>query len=283
MITLENSELGVSILHPVADRARLGARYCAGGYVYQVEDKQMGPLLSGPEYPQDVPSVINGQGMPDVFQFTFFADPEECPPKKMIIGVGVLDNSARQKASDSHFSLPVSVACEWDIRTAADTVSMTTRQAHGGRSLELARTLHLSERTLASTTTLKNTGAGEMPFRWFAHPFFPRMAKNEACSPGFAYVLPECAGFFVDRTGAIGLRESFDWNAGCFQLLEGIEDEQFCIRQHHPLCGVVHADGNFPLFRVALWANRNTFSIEPFLQRTLQPGEEYAWTLTYRF
>ena len=283
MITLENSELSIAILHPVDDCERLGVRYCAGGYVYQVNDKKSGHLFAGPEFPSPVPSVINGQGMPDVFQFTFFSDPNECPPAKMIIGVGVLDNPMRQKASESHFALPVSEACEWNIHAAADAVSMTTRQSHGGRSLELERTLRLTDRTLASATRLKNIGSSEMLFRWFAHPFFPRMAKDESCRPGFTYVLPECAGYFVDRAGAIGLRENFDWNAGAYQLLEGMEDEQFCVRARHPLCEAVHVDGDFPLHRVALWANQHTFSIEPFLQRTLQPEEEYAWTLTYRF
>jgi hypothetical protein len=283
MITLDNSELSVSILHPVDDRDRLGVRYCSGGYVYQVEDKHRGPLFSGPEYPSASPSVINGQGMPDVFQFTQFDDPNDCPPVKMIIGVGVLDNAVHQKASDVHFSLPIAEACAWEIDTTPASVVMRTRQALDGHALRLERSLHLSERTLVSTTILANTGSRALMFRWFAHPFFPRMATDESCILGFPYVLPECGGFFVDKVGAIGLRDSYDWKTGCFQLLEGIEDEQFCIRQRHPKCDTVHVDGNFPLHRVALWANEQTFSIEPFLQRTLQPGEDYAWTFSYRF
>ena len=283
MIILENSKLRVSILHPVDDRERLGARYCTGGYVYQVEDKTLGPLFSGPEYPSLSPSVINGQGMPDVFQFTFFDDPEERPPVKMIIGVGLLDNGVGQKASDLHFSLPVSEPCTWETTIDAGSVFMHTRQSQAGRSLELGRTLRLSERTLASTTLLKNTGNGEMEFRWFAHPFFPRMADDESCTPDFTFVLPECGAFYTDKGGAIGFNKSFDWIAGGFQPLEGTAGQRFGVRQHHPLCGSVRVDGDFPLHRVVLWANEKTFSIEPFLERTLQPGDEYAWTLTYRF
>ncbi len=283
MITLENSQLAVSILHPVDDRALLGPRYCTGGYVYQVADAALGPLLSGPEYPSSAPSVINGQGMPDVFQFTLFDDPDDRPAAKLIIGVGVLDNAVGQKAADSHFTLPVASYCEWEIVQAADAVSMTTQQAHADHALGLERVVRLDERTLISTTRLKNTGKREMPFRWFAHPFFPRMAKNESCKPGFPFTLPACGGFFVDAQGAIGLTESYDWNAGCFQLLEGIEGERFSVRQRHPIVDAVTIDGDFPMHRVAIWANANTFSIEPFAQQTLRAGEELTWTLSYRF
>jgi len=283
MITLENSQLIVSVLHPADDRALLGPRYCTGGYVYQVADARLGPLLSGPEYPSSVPSLINGQGMPDVFQFTLFDDPDERPASKLVIGVGVLDNAVGQKASDSHFTLTVADYCEWEIVQAPDAVSMTTHQSLAGRALGLERVLRLDDRMLTSTTRLKNLGNGEMPFRWFAHPFFPRTAKDDSCKPGFPFTLPACGGFFVDAHGAIALTESYDWNAGCFQLLEGVEGKLFSVHQRHPKVDTVTIDGDFPLHRVAIWANANTFSIEPFVQRTLRAGEEAAWTLSYRF
>ena len=281
MIILQNSALKVSIVDPADDRGLLGARYCTGGYVYQVEDTVLGPLFAGPEYPS-APSAINGQGIPDVFQYTFYDDPGERPPVKMIIGVGLLENTARQKAADLHFTLPVSVPCEWSVTSEADTVTMNAVQAHGGRSLAIERSLTLHGRTLRSTTWLVNTGQRELPFRWFAHPFFPRMATGESCRPGFSFRLPASDGFAVDSDGAIGLRKAFNWDEGCFQHLDGVEGQRFNIRQRHPLCGEIVVDGDFPLHRIALWANAHTFSIEPFLQHTLRPEEGYTWTLTYR-
>ena len=32
-----------------------------------------------------------------------------------------------------------------------------------------------------------------------------------------------------------------------------------------------------------VWGNENAFSWEPFLERWLAPGEEYAWTIEYVF
>jgi hypothetical protein len=37
MLILENATLKVSILDPVDDVNRLGARYCSGGYIFQVQ------------------------------------------------------------------------------------------------------------------------------------------------------------------------------------------------------------------------------------------------------
>ena len=60
MIRLANAELALDLLDPddPADAARLGARYCAGGYVWQVHDRKLGPLLSGPEFPKPDPTAF---------------------------------------------------------------------------------------------------------------------------------------------------------------------------------------------------------------------------------
>jgi hypothetical protein len=77
MLYLSNQHLKIAILDPVQDQDRLGPRYCTGGYIYQVEDAKLGPLFSGPDYPAEPASGVNGQGVPEVFQFTLYEDERE--------------------------------------------------------------------------------------------------------------------------------------------------------------------------------------------------------------
>jgi outer membrane immunogenic protein len=74
MLTLTVNSLAVELLNPAdtGDRARLGTRYCWGGYIWQVHDQQAGPLLTGPEWPHPTPTPFNGQGLPESFRHTEF-------------------------------------------------------------------------------------------------------------------------------------------------------------------------------------------------------------------
>ena len=66
MYTIQNQNLAITLLDPVADQERFGTRYCTGGYIFQVDDGKVGPLLSGPTYPDSF-NVFDGQGIPDAF------------------------------------------------------------------------------------------------------------------------------------------------------------------------------------------------------------------------
>ena len=50
MLTLSNADLSVALIDPAnpAERDLLGVRFIWGGYIWQVEDSKVGPLLAGP-------------------------------------------------------------------------------------------------------------------------------------------------------------------------------------------------------------------------------------------
>ena len=51
MLELSNGDLTVTLLDPRSDQRWLGARYCTGGYIFQVSDQAHGDLLSTPARP----------------------------------------------------------------------------------------------------------------------------------------------------------------------------------------------------------------------------------------
>jgi hypothetical protein len=52
--------------------------------------------------------------------------------------------------------------------------------------------------------------------------------------------------------------------------------------QLHPQLEQIHVRGNFPLSKVAIWANDRTFSFEPFYEDIVPTGHEKRWALSYQ-
>lgn len=284
MITLTDAALSVDVIHPEEDRDRLGPRFCTGGYVYQVRDAGRGDLLSGPEYPSARPSVINGQGMPDVFQHTLFTEATDVPERRLVIGVGLVENSARLKAEESHFNSAVDEFCAWEIRTSSDSIAMRATQQLQPWALEITRVVKLEGRTVTIETELANRGTVPLPYRWFAHPFFPVPPGLRCGVFPRDYRLDPNPGFRFEEEGHLVMNGEADWRTGNFMLVrcEG-PDEGLRVRQRHGIVGTVDVQCSFRPARLALWANDRTFSFEPFVQGSLARAGSTRWEISYTF
>jgi hypothetical protein len=283
MYLLKNSSLQVYILDPIADQSLLGWRFCSGGYVYQVEDVQHGPLLSGPEFPAKKPAVTNGQGLPEVFQFTLYQDEREIEQKKLIIGVGLVDK--RDAALPYHLFTNAQVLsfCNWEVAQSDKHLRFETTQSFKRWSFQLTREVTLHERSIRSCTRLQNIGDMPVAFRWFSHPFFPLTYDHRCCRLAGLSSLPKNPGFTLDDTGVIAMNAEHRWQKGCylkFALLNGMHLEAW---QRHDALGEIYATCDFPLSDLAIWANDKTFSFEPFYQATVLPQHEKAWAIHYYF
>ncbi|MFM8354501.1 MAG: hypothetical protein ACKOBM_06315 [Gammaproteobacteria bacterium] len=167
MLTLDNGQLAVELLDPSADRARFGVRYCTGGYIFQVHDAQVGPLMSGPTYPTSF-NWFDGQGIPDAFNLGPLPSRTQAG-HALVIGIGLCDLNTRT----------VLDFCDWSITREGQAIRFETTQALEGRAFTLCRTVSLAGRTVRSTTELANTGRGEVSIRWFPHPFYPQPDSDE--------------------------------------------------------------------------------------------------------
>jgi hypothetical protein len=278
---LRNQHLTVTVLDPVADRDRFGPRFCTGGYIYQVEDAKYGPLFSGPEFPAERPAAVNGQGLPEVFQFTLFADERDMEEEKLIIGVGIVDKRDSHLPYHLFTNSQTKEFCTWQVEQSENLIRMKTAQAYKKWSLQLNKEVGLFQRTLTSYTRLRNTGAAPVPFRWFAHPFFPLNPDWECCQFLMPVKLPDNPAFFIKSEGLIEMNRHYDWRNGYFQLLENCQGKESMAIQLHPQLEQIHVTGDFPFSKVAIWANDRTFSFEPFYEDTVPVGQEKIWSLSY--
>lgn len=272
MYTLKNDHLAVEVLDPIADQERFGTRYCTGGYIFQVTDAEKGPLLSGPTYPDSF-NVFDGQGIPDAFNLSPLRERNATDARALIVGIGLCDMEKNE----------VEEFCSWDVQQQGTALAMHTDQEFGSFAFGLTRSLALNSRSVRSGVALKNTGKRPIPIRWFPHPFYPQTASDELCRFNIPVSFPENDGFEMAESGFVARKNWPNWEKGYYQALQHDAHSDLVILQKHPVVGLVAATCSYIPNFFPIWGNANTFSWEPFLERTLAPGQETSWFIDYEF
>ncbi len=271
MYTLANDVLEVSVLDPVADRSRFGVRYCTGGYIFQIVDAKVGELLSGPTYPDSF-NWFDGQGIPDAFNLSPLRDNAGPDSLALIIGIGICDLQTKEVQS----------FCSWDVTQDEHAITMRTTQTYQNYAVALERTVTLAQRTVRSATRLWNQGKTPIPLRWFPHPFYPQPQADELVKFNLPIAAIEDEGYRLNDDGFIA-RKNWPWNKGYYLALNHTPSTNLVILQRHPKLGLVAATCSFVPTYFPIWGNPNTFSWEPFLERTVGSGQEVAWRIDYDF
>ncbi len=279
MLHLANDELRIDVLDPTADAARLGPRFGAGGFVWQVHDHHIGPLLSGPEGPEPAPDPFNGHGLPEACRDRsrsgspwLWQDEVGFAP-----GVGTLSRGPD--------GVRIAQSCTWHLDIGPHRVEFRSQHAAAGYAAELIRTLELKDRRLTSHSRLTNTGQQPMELEWFAHPFFSLDAAGEVAVelPSTA-ALPADSGFTLAAGILRGERRYLGKDDGAFTLLAGFESTPLDVRIHHAgLAGGIRFQTDFVPSECPIWMNGFTFSIEPYQRLSLAVGDRREWQLTYDF
>ena len=271
MYTLNNSALQVSILDPVADRLRLGTRYCHGGYIFQVADHKLGPLLSGPTYPNSFNS-FDGQGLPESFNLSPLRSPTVEEPLALVLGIGLCN-------LNTNLVVDWSI---WDVTTDVDRIGFRTAHKFGNFAADIERAVSLTNRTVRSETSLTNLGGNSIPVRWFPHPFFPQPMSDELCRFNIPVTFVDNPGYTLDSDGFI-CRKGWPWKDDYFLPLSHDANTNLVVYQRHLLLGLVTATCSFIPAYFPIWGNSCTFSWEPFLERTLGPQQQLRWRIDYEF
>ena len=285
MFILENRQLRLELLDPAADTAHQGWRYCWGGYIWQVHDRELGPLLSGPEFPRPHPLAFNGQGLPESFRHRTRAGRPLTwrDGEGLAIGVGTITANPHPQAPAPE-SVLLGEPCHWEVAVFPTRLVCQTRQAAAGFSYELTRRIELDDRTVTSRSQLTNTGHTSLGLQWFAHPFWPLIAGSARLQLPVGTVLLENPGFAVAADGLLTFRHPF----------ESPEDSQFAlltlpagcllsVSLNHPKLSRVTFATSFVPDECPVWANQNTISVEPYLHLDLAPGATRHWHVCHGF
>ncbi len=283
MITIENEELAVDIIDPVAERNLLGSRYCTGGYIFQVRDRRRGELFCGPNFPDGEFNPFDGQGAPEVFLMALGEECAQVGSDVFVPGVGMVRRTSAIHPFHSRDNPHVSKFSDWEIDRRIATVEMRTRHDADTGDIEIARTVLLSARTVVSKTELWNAGNSPITFRWFPHPFFPIPADRIACSFGFPFSIPQNAGYVLTSSGCVELSSGYDWARGLYLPLLLEHPVLFEARQFHPLVHSVSMRCDYLSAFVPLWANHRTLSFEPYLEKQAGACERLSWRVEYSF
>ena len=320
MIELNSGQgLTVTVLDPRSDQHLLGARYCHGGYIFSVKDSQLGELMVTPSLPYN---VFDGQGIPDSFFINPLRQAGESTgptlsSRALVLGVGIVDTSIDPRAAtrDPAASTGVLEPATWEVTPAVDTLytvadgrvrtpqgavpsaaapglRFSTQHEFGGYRVELQRTVSLVGRTVCSHTVVKNTGSAPVPLTWFPHPFFPYPSEESDAAGGMRlckfsvdFGLQDCKGYAVDEAGWIcraAGAAGMEPGMGYLKPADGASASMMVLHRH-PCLGLVAATCSFTPSYFPIWGNRQTFSWEPYLQRTVPRGSSEEWTIEYEF
>ncbi len=282
MLPLANDALRVDLLDPTTEAARLGPRFCGGGYIWQVHDTLVGPLLSGPEGPVVEPDPFNGHGLPESFrERTRAGDPllwNADRTEALAPGAGRL---VRRDGA-----VVLAEPCVWHIALAPTQAEFRTEHAAAGYACAVRRRVSLQDRSVVSHSRLTNTGPQPLVLQWFAHPFFALDDQRRITvqiPPGTR--VPPDSGFTLDDGRILRpSRAHAGKDDGAFALLALPPAQVLEATVSHPrLAGGIRISTTFVPSECPVWINGHTFSIEPYQRLDLAPGESRDWELRYAF
>ncbi len=308
MLHLANAHLRVDVLDPAnpSDCARLGPRFCHGGFIWQIHDlsppaqasDRTGgfqsplvslptpvPLLSGPEYPSPIPTPFNAQGLPESFRHrTRDGAPltwNSAGTHGIAIGAGAL-------TADATGNVSLTEPCRWIITpsssAATNELVFKTRHSAAGFSYELSRTVELRDRTVTSSSSLTNRGPTPLALEWFAHPFWPLTHHRARLALPAGTTLPTNPGFALAADGTLTFQRPFIApDDSQFSLLTLPPSAVLTLSLIYPALARVTLATSFVPTECPVWANAHTVSVEPYLSLRLAPDETRHWYVRHGF
>lgn len=254
-------------------------------FVYEGEDIVAGPCtaITGPA--EEFTSQGKGLGFDEARPGGTF----------MKIGVGVL-RRPDDAAYDPFRLYPIHDGGRWTITRRPDSVAFRHELADPstGYAYEYRKTVSVAgdRPQMVLDHTLRNTGKRVIQTAVYNHNFL--YVDRQPPGPGLSLTVPfnlQTAPRPTDALAQVqgqqlGFSRTLTGEDRVFFEMHGFgrepKDYDFRIENRGVGAGV-RITGDRPLARVAVWAIRAPFSIEPFIDINLEPGAEFTWSIRYEF
>jgi hypothetical protein len=287
MIRLTSASLAVDLLDPshYADAAHLGARFCHGGFIWQIFQRDaagtLTPLLSGPEYPSPTPDPFNAQGLPESFRHRTRAGAPFTWNSPGTHGVAL---GAGELTLDAAGQVALHRPCTWLVTRTDHEATFRTSHTAAGFAYELTRRITVIGAEVISSSHLTNLAATPLVLEWFAHPFWPLTKGSARIALPAGTTLPANPGFTVAPEGTLTfLRPFLTPEDNQFALLTLPPSPSLSLSLDHPMLSRVDFSTSFAPTECPVWANARTVSVEPYLALNLAPGETREWQVRHAF
>ena len=183
-------------------------------------------------------------------------------------------------------------AGSWAIERGPGRITFVhTLAESNGYGYVYRKTLRLDGDTLVLEHTLRNTGRKRIETAVYNHNFFTLDRKPTAppITVGFAFDARATRAIepLAELSGRqLAFRRELGRGENVFTELEGFSSkpDDYDFRLEHRDTGAgVRIRANRPLTKLVFWSAPRTVCPEPYVDASVDPGQETSWTITYDF
>lgn len=212
------------------------------------------------------------------------------------IGVGVLRKPKEGGAYNRFRLYDIVNPGIWKVQTTAESVEFTHDLADpsSGYAYRYVKTIRLTQGQpeMVMEHALKNTGKRKIATSVYNHNFL--VLDGQPPGPDFELKAPFAlktkrppdSSLAEIRGKQIVYLKTLRDKDTVYTQMQGFgataADYNFTIENRKTGAGV-KISGDRPLSNVALWSIRSNLSLEPFIDMTIEPGQEFSWKYTYSY